>query len=59
MSESSLPPSARHLQQQHKLAKDLIRLARAGDPAAIARRRAARRGPRGGVRQLDQARAEC
>lgn len=32
---------ARHLQQQHKLAKDLIRAARAGDAAAIARLRAA------------------
>src|SRR5688572_28635714 len=41
----SAPSSSRipaNLEQQHKLAKDLIRAARDGDPAALARIRAVR-----------------
>lgn len=40
VSQSSSSRDSRHLHQQHKLAKDLIRAARAKDPAAIARLRA-------------------
>lgn len=42
MSTPSSSRIARNLEQQHKLAKDLIRAARSGDPAALARIRANR-----------------
>ena len=42
MSTPDPSPAPANLEQQHKLAKDLIRAAREGDPAALARIRAAR-----------------
>ena len=42
MSTSNSSPVPANLEQQHKLAKDLIRAARAGDPSALARIRAVR-----------------
>lgn len=42
MSSSKTPPPAASLDQQRKRAKDLVRAARRGDPAALARMRAVR-----------------
>src|SRR5262249_20679725 len=58
MSTEKSSPAPANLEQQHKLAKDLIRAAREGDVSALARIRAVRSDASGATRSLKLADAQ-